>query len=293
LKSNKKKIGITLGDPGGIGPEIIDAALSRQDVKDLAEFIVIDKDKFLGKSDKINAKRSYEYLLKSVELIKNQKIDAIVTGPVSKDRISLMQPFTGQTEFFANSFDVSKQDVGMMFIADSLKVLIATRHIPLKEVSCNITRKKIYCDIKRVDNALKGIFKIKSPVIGICGLNPHAGENGKIGKEELTEIIPAIKQAKQDDAIEVKGPIPADVIFRKDQSKQFDAIIAMYHDQALSALKAMYFNKLVNLTIGLPFIRTSPAHGTAFDIAGKNQADESSMCAAIKLAVKLMRNRKV
>jgi 4-hydroxythreonine-4-phosphate dehydrogenase len=138
------------------------------------------------------------------------------------------------------------------------------------------------------DHALKKDFKISKPKIGVCGINPHAGEGGLLGREEITTIIPAMKKARSK-KINVFGPLSADTLFIKSNSDKFDAIVAIYHDQGLAPMKGLYFDQLVNMTIGLPFVRTSPAHGTAFDIAGKNKADASSMKAAIRLAATLCR----
>jgi len=173
-----------------------------------------------------------------------------------------------------------------MFVADKLKTVLATRHIPLSRVSKKITPALLTEVIHLAAVALQNYFKIKNPAIAVCGLNPHAGENGEMGKEEIQTIIPALQKIKRN-GIDVRGPFSADTLFYPPISQKYDAIISMYHDQGLIAIKSLYFKNLVNLTIGLPFVRTSPAHGTAFDIAGKNKADPSSMQAAIKLALQL------
>ncbi len=174
----------------------------------------------------------------------------------------------------------------MMFVGDSLRTIIVTRHIPVKKVASALNKKVIVDTICLANNALKKQFQIKNPRLAVCGLNPHAGEGGKIGREEITTIIPAIKACRQK-KINVSGPFAADTLFKPSRTKDFDCIVAMYHDQGLIPVKSLYFDQVVNLTIGLPYIRTSPAHGTAFDIAGKNKADSSSMEAAIRLAIQL------
>ncbi len=318
-KSNKtkkkalcKSIGITIGDPCGIGPEVVAKALAHPSIRGLADFIVIgdaavcqkhikanykncsfidcnsvpvEKLK-IGKETALGGKAALTYLEKGVKLLKEKKIASLVTAPLSKEAISLHthQPFKGHTEFLAHSFGVKQ--VEMMFIAGDLKMIIATRHIPLKEVPAAITKKDLYNTIQLTNAGLQSHFKIPHPKIGICGLNPHAGEGGKMGKEEIEIIIPVIKKALKNH-IHVEGPFAADTIFTSNVYPKYDVIIAMYHDQGLVGVKTMCFNKLVNITLGLPFIRTSTAHGTAFNIAGKGTADPSSMCQAIKVAAAL------
>lgn len=309
--SSNKAIGITLGDPAGIGPEVIARALVEPTIHRLSQFVLIGDSTVLnrylqkipphcrmidlknispakwccGQPSRHSAQASLDYLQCAIELLKAKHIDALVTAPVCKEAIgSLGVRFSGHTEYLAESFGVKK--VGMMFVTTTLKTVIATRHIPLKQVSRQITPELILETILLTQKALKRYFKIRHPQIAVCGLNPHAGEKGTMGTEEVTTIIPAIKKAQRRD-IRVSGPYSADTIFYSQNSKNFNAIIALYHDQGLIALKTLAFRDLVNLTIGLPFVRTSPAHGTAFDIAGKNRADPASMKAAITLACQL------
>lgn len=310
-KSKNKPIGITLGDPAGIGAEVTAKALANTSLCKSARFQIIGDEclfkKYFPKSypnctfiniKKVSAgdfkmgmpspltgRASMAYLQHSIDLLRNKELTALVTAPVSKEAIvATHRNFHGHTEFLAEAFNCPQ--VGMMFVAPKMRLLIASRHIPLNEVSGAVNSAMVYHAIALTDAALKNLFHLKKPLIGVCGLNPHAGEGGTIGMEEIDHIIPAIKRA-QESGISVEGPFPADTIFYPDNAKRFAAIIAMYHDQGLAPIKALYFNKLVNLTIGLPVIRTSPAHGTAFDIAGKNKADASSMIEAIKLAVEL------
>jgi len=193
-------------------------------------------------------------------------------------------PFIRTSPAHGTAFN--KKIFGMLFVVNNTKMIIATRHIPLKNVPKMITQALITSTVKLTHHALKLHFKISNPQIAICGLNPHAGEGGRIGNEETKIIIPALVKLKKQ-SINVQGPFPADTLFMSTNAKRYDALIAMYHDQGLGPLKTTHFNKLVNMTIGLPFIRTSPAHGTAFNIAGKNIADPTSLCEAIKLAARL------
>ncbi|MDD3374954.1 MAG: 4-hydroxythreonine-4-phosphate dehydrogenase PdxA [Candidatus Omnitrophica bacterium] len=314
LKSNNNKnsvIGITMGDPCGIGPEIIAKALVDPSIRNIGGFQIIgdfevfrkyfksplkncsfidlknfdvSKNKFTGPNKKAG-EASLAYLDTALSLLKIKKISALVTGPVCKEAIQMLDPnFKGHTEYLANFFKVKKFD--MMFVTKNLKVIIATRHTPLNEVSSSITQENLYQTIHLTLNSLQKQFKIKEPRIGVCGLNPHAGEGGKIGKEEQKTIIPVIKRIRKISR-NIDGPFAADTLFCPFNIKKYDAIIAMYHDQGLIPIKASDFNSLVNLTIGLPIIRTSPAHGTAFDIVGKNKADPSSMIESIRLAAHL------
>ncbi|MBN1869642.1 MAG: 4-hydroxythreonine-4-phosphate dehydrogenase PdxA [Candidatus Omnitrophica bacterium] len=311
MSKNNKCIGITLGDPSGIGPEVTAKALADPSIRKLADFTLIGEQwvyqKYclkdyancsfidiksinptqwkIGKPNLASARASLNALQKGVELLKKKKIIGIVTAPLSKEPISRILPsFQGHTEFLADAFGI--KNVGMMFVAGKMRTIIVTRHIPLHQVSPSLNVFNIYTTIELTYKALREIFKIKKPAIGICGINPHAGEEGTIGKEEITKIIPAVKKARRR-KMDIHGPFAADTLFLPDIAHHYDAIVAMYHDQGLIAAKTLYFQQLVNLTIGLPFIRTSPAHGTAFNIAGKGKADPSSMRAAIKLAAQL------
>ncbi len=302
-RSNKPNIGITLGDPSGIGAEITAKALSKPSIRSLAHYTIIGDKKSFTRHFKVKYKNctfapvkpisknltsglyAYAFLEKSIELIKAKKIQGLVTAPVSKELISKFKPdFKGHTEFLSDAFNI--KHVGMLFVAEKMKSIIVTRHIALNKVSKALTLQSIYKTIVLTHTALKTQFQIKHPKIAICGLNPHAGESGTMGTEEITTIIPAIKKAKRAN-IQCVGPFAADTLFVKDNSSDYDAIVAMYHDQGLIPIKTLYFHHLVNMTIGLPFVRTSPAHGTAFNIAGKNKANPSSMVEAIKLAANL------
>ena len=311
MKSRIKTIGVTLGDPTGIGPEVIAKALSQIHLPSNVKIIVIGSRKIFhryarknsarisivdlespdfsrfhpGKPTKESARASLLYLRKSFGLIESKEIHALVTAPVSKEGIcSLGVNFHGHTEYIAHHFGIKKYE--MMFVAEPLRTVVATRHIPLSAVFRSITPERLSDTVILTEKTLKKHFQIKKPVIAVCGLNPHAGEGGTIGKEETKTIVPVLSRLKKR-GLRLAGPLSADTLFYPANAKKYDAIIAMYHDQGLTPMKALYFEQLVNLTIGLPFIRTSPAHGTAFDVAGKNKANPSSMKAAILLAIQL------
>lgn len=311
-KNIKPLIGITMGDPAGISPEIIAKALLNPSIADLATFLIIgdyrtfaryhkdpiencgfvdlknvpQKDFEFGKVSKAAGTASLEYLDTALSLLKAKKISALVTAPLCKEAVQLNHPsFQGHTEYLAAFFGV--KDFEMMFVLDNLKVVVATRHLPIKEVPGKITIPLIEKTIRLTAESLIENFQIKDPKIAVCGLNPHAGEGGHIGHEEIDVIIPAIHQMKTKYK-NIEGPFAADTLFCDFNAAKYDAIIAMYHDQGLAPIKATHLYKLVNFTIGLPIIRTSPAHGTAFDIVGKNKADPSSMYESIKLAAHLV-----
>ena len=294
-----------MGDPKGVGPEVIQKALATKSLLAQGHFIVVGDRKILGRIHssvamidvpyKSAGEGSLKFLDKAIDLIKGGVADALVTAPLSKESVSRYSPgFVGHTEYLAKAFEVKNFD--MMFIAPELRLTIVTRHVPLKDVPKLITSKAVFGSIALMARTLKDTFKIRNPKIAVLGLNPHAGESGLLGSEEIKHILPAIRKA-QANGINAKGPLPADTFFLKgtvplscrgqSPSMPFNGVIAMYHDQGLAPLKGMYMKELVNFTAGLPFVRTSPAHGTAFDIAGKNKADPSSMSAALKLACEL------
>ena len=307
----KIKIGITMGDPAGIGPEIIAKALPSKGLRNLADFVIIgdrwvfDKScqrsafssqlKFIdlanvnrkkfrfGVMTKENGKASLEYIDQALQLLRKKEIDCLVTAPVSKEAIKHAGiNFSGHTEYLAKK--THAKHFVMMLIVDKLRVSVVTRHIPLAKVSKAVSIQDVLTTIKLSSLALKTIFQIKNPKIGVCGLNPHSGEGGLVGNEEDRIIIPAIKKAKKLNK-NIVGPLAADSIFSKALINKFDCIVAMYHDQGLIPVKMLGFDRGVNLTLGLPFIRTSPDHGTAFNIAGRGIASCNSLVYAIKLAV--------
>jgi 4-hydroxythreonine-4-phosphate dehydrogenase len=227
---------------------------------------------------------------RSVQLCLNGEVDAMVTGPVSKESLHIAgYNFPGQTEMLAM---LSRSDkVTMMLIAKKLRVGLATIHVPVRKIAENIFIERILEKLMTINESLKNDFRVTAPSIAVLGLNPHAGEHGAIGLEEIEIIEPAIEQAKGK-GINASGPFPADGFFASLAYKKYDAVLAMYHDQGLIPLKMTGFNEGVNFSAGLKLVRTSPDHGTAFDIAGKGIADPRSMGAAIQLAKTIAMNRK-
>lgn len=311
------KVGITMGDPSGIGPEIIAKALPK--LKNIAEFAIIgdnyvfhrasgamrralcakrlasninfidlnnvnhEKFKF-GRICAEYGRASIDYLDKALELLRKRGIDCLVTCPVSKEAVNLSGlKFSGHTEYLASK--TKANDCVMMLLNDKLKFSLVTQHIPIYKVSSAIKANKLKKIIQITYRDLRRFFSLKNPKIVVCGLNPHASDNGIIGNEEKKVIIPVIKKLSY-----CYGPISADIAIAKAFEGKYDAVVVMYHDQALIPLKLTSKETGVNLTLGLPFVRTSPLHGTAFDIAGKNIASSGSLISAIKLAVKCSQN---
>jgi len=281
---------VTAGDPFGIGPEVTGKALKSKAIKNKADFIVIGKSlssRPAGRLCKLGGEISFENIYKAVNILKavTGRPKALVTAPINKFSLKKAgYSYGGHTEMLADLLKV--RSPAMMFNAESFRVVLTTRHIPLSKVPKALTKEKIISAGGLFYTALEKCFKIKNPRVGVAGLNPHAGEGGMMGREELDIIGPAIRELRKK-FINITGPYPPDVIFRKLYAGDIDGVVAMYHDQALGPFKMLYFEKGVNVTLGLPFIRTSPDHGTAFDIAGKNAADPESMIEAVKLAIKL------
>jgi 4-hydroxythreonine-4-phosphate dehydrogenase len=281
------RIAITLGDPAGIGPEVIHKALASKSLPANCEFIVLgDRSAGTpGKPDARSAAAALSALEQAAAMLKRDEADAVVTGPVSKDALqSLGFPFPGQTEFFANAFGID--DFGMLLAGNTLTVGLATIHEPIAMVPKLLT----VDGIERIGKLTAAFLRrrgITRPRIAVAGLNPHAGEGGAFGDEEIRVIAPAIQRLNALGTALFTGPAVPDAVFRDAAQGRFDAIIAMYHDQGLIPLKLLDFDNAVNVTLGLPKPRTSPDHGTAFGIAGTNLADPSSMLAAIRLACEL------
>ena len=226
----------------------------------------------------------------AVEDLKKGLVDVMVTAPVNKHNVhdAANQAFTGHTGYLAEKFGVSSYL--MLMVGENVRIGVITEHIPLDQVAQTITTTLILDKIRILEDSLRKDFDIRKPRIAILGLNPHAGDDGLIGNQEKEVIIPAIKSAQQKGQL-VFGPYPADGFFASSGYKQFDAILAMYHDQGLIPFKTLNFENGVNFTAGLPYVRTSPAHGTAYDIAGKDQASADSMRAAMYLACEIFKNR--
>ncbi|MES2438287.1 MAG: 4-hydroxythreonine-4-phosphate dehydrogenase PdxA [Verrucomicrobiota bacterium] len=281
------RIVITLGDTAGVGPEVIDLALASGKIPAGFEIEVLGDRRAgtPGKPDARSAGAALAALDEAVRRLKDGTADAVVTGPVSKEGLQALGfPFPGQTEYFADAFGVA--DYGMLLTGDTLAVGLATIHEPLAKVPELLTEERIV----RIGMLTAGFLRrrgIQHPRIAVAGLNPHAGENGAFGDEEIRIIGPAIKTLNAAGAAVFTGPAVPDAIFRDAARGHFDAVLAMYHDQGLIPLKLLDFDTAVNVTLGLPKPRTSPDHGTAFSIAGKNLASPSSMIAAIRLACEL------
>jgi 4-hydroxythreonine-4-phosphate dehydrogenase len=322
----KPKIGITIGDINGIGPEIALKALSTIDqsrsipvlispssvvdfyakishseftlkkIKDISD--ATDSGIYVLESSDISATPIPGTLSKesglvamhaiktAIDLCLQNKLHAMVTLPISKEAINLADyKIPGHTEYLAEK--TNTESVLMMLVNGNLRVALTTVHIPISKVAASITKKLIIEKTEILNNSLKKDFSISNPRIAVLGLNPHAGDGGVIGKEEIEIIQPAVHELNEQ-GINVEGPFPADGFFGQKRHLNYDAILAMYHDQGLAPFKLISFGKGVNFTAGLPIIRTSPDHGTAFDIAGKGVADPSSFLQAYELATELV-----
>jgi 4-hydroxythreonine-4-phosphate dehydrogenase len=325
-------IGISLGDFNGIGPEVILKTLSDNRVLKLFTPVVYGSYKILAKYKRIseteevvfNSVKNFEginpkkvnlitcweedyevspgkvteqagkcaliSLQKATEDVIAGRTDAIVTSPINKHNIQSSEfDFPGHTEYFTAKAGLT--DSLMLLVTDNLRIGVVTGHIPLSEVKNQISKEKIAAKLTLMYKSLKNDFGIQKPKIAVLGLNPHAGENGLLGMEEQEMIVPLIEELKNK-GILAYGPFPSDGFFGMHHYKKFDAVLAMYHDQGLIPFKALAFDRGVNFTAGLPFIRTSPDHGTAYDIAGKNIASESSFREALYLAYDLVRAKK-
>lgn len=322
------RIAITLGEPAGIGPELT-AELAHSDIA--ADLIAIGDAQLLqsaarsrglaltlgaddgrplasrergslrlaavdlaaaavpGRLDKANAGYVLSTLARACDGCLAGEFDAVVTAPVQKSIINDAGiPFSGHTEYFALR---AGAEVVMMLAAGGLRVALATTHLPLSAVPAAITRDSLATTLRIVHNDLRRKFALPSPRILVLGLNPHAGEGGHLGREEIEIIAPLLDELRSE-GLDLTGPLPADTAFLPGPLAQADAVLAMYHDQGLPVLKALGFGNAVNLTLGLPFIRTSVDHGTALDLAGKHKADPGSLIAATQLALDLVERRR-
>jgi 4-hydroxythreonine-4-phosphate dehydrogenase len=287
------RIGITLGDCAGIGPEIVRAALSSRSLPAAAEYVVVGKypDCSLGVPSLETGRAAGAALEEAVTLARRGELDAVVTGPVHKARMyEAGFKFPGQTEFFVERCGI--KNFAMCLTGGKITIALVTTHIPLREVPSALKQSEIV----RVGLLLADFLCCRSkssPRIAVAGLNPHAGESGKIGREEIEIIAPAVTELSRSpitghrSQATFTGPLSPDTVFHRAAEGEFDAVLCMYHDQGLIPLKLHAFHNGVNVTLGLPFPRTSPDHGTAFEIAGKGIARPDSMIAAINLAVEL------
>ena len=290
MSTRKPRIGITLGDCAGIGPEIVGVALKSGHVPDSTEYVVLGRQPSCkpGEPTPETARAAAAALEEAVTLARRDELEAIVTGPVHKARMyEIGFRFPGQTEFFAERCNV--KDFAMCLTGGKLTVALVTAHVPL----CKVPRALKQSEIVRVGLLLAEFLRSRGkngPRIAVAGLNPHAGESGKLGGEEIEIIAPAVQELQsriEDGESKIVGPVSPDTVFQRSIEGEFDAVLCMYHDQGLIPLKLHAFHSGVNVTLGLPFPRTSPDHGTAFEIAGKGIARPDSMIAAINLAVEL------
>ncbi len=330
--NSKVKIGITHGDINGVSYEIILKSLEDERITDFFTPVIYGSPKVAayykkmlkievalnniqrieyanpkqiniincaannlrveaGKSTKMAGQASLNALRHSIVDIKNHKLDILVTAPINKNNIQTDDfKFAGHTRFFANEFNDS--EVVMLMVHENLRIGVATEHIAISKISEAITVDKILGKLKVISESLKKDFAINKPTIAVLGLNPHSGDNGLISNEEQEVLIPAIQKAKEEGIIAI-GPYPADGFFGSGEYKKFDAILAMYHDQGMIPFKTLTQNQGVNFTAGLPFVRTSPAHGTAYNIVGKHKASHESFKQAMYLALDVYKNRKM
>ena len=295
MSTTKPRIGITLGDCAGIGPEIVELALKSGRVPDSTEYVVLGRQPSCkpGEPTPETARAAAAALEEAVTLARRDELEAIVTGPVHKARMyEIGFRFPGQTEFFAERCGV--KNFAMCLTGGKLTVALVTAHIPLRKVPRALKQSEIV----RVGSLLAEFLRSRgknAPRIAVAGLNPHAGESGKLGAEEIEIIAPAIEELQsriEDGESKIVGPVSPDTVFHRAIEGEFDAVLCMYHDQGLIPLKLHAFHSGVNVTLGLPFPRTSPDHGTAFEIAGKGIARPDSMIAAINLAVQLAEKEK-
>lgn len=334
VRSAKPLIGLTMGDPHGIGPEVIVKALASTDIRAAARFVIFGKHEYLEQAaatagispfwwrtprqqgprvgsgvlvsdfedipapPPANGKRSpdaqcgfasFQFVEEAVRHLRDGALDGLVTGPISKQSWALSKiAHRGHTELLADRFDTRR--VTMAFVAGSLRVALASAHLPLFDLRNQFTIGLVNQPIDLLDRALREWFGIEEPHIGVLGLNPHAGEGGLLGEEEARVIEPALTMARNG-GVRASGPLSPDTAFVLHIREQFDGLVAMYHDQALIPLKMHAFHSAVSITLGLPAVRTSPVHGTAFDIAGRNLANPGSMCSAIRLAINIANQR--
>jgi 4-hydroxythreonine-4-phosphate dehydrogenase len=281
------RVAITAGDPAGIGPEIAAKAVADARVRAACEPIVYDTRAPSIAPGTLSAEAgrlAYDAIVRAVADAQRGAVQAIATAPVNKEAFRLAGlPWAGHTDLLAHL--TGARDVAMMFHSDTLRVVLATIHIPLAEVPRALTAAVMEKTIALTARELPKFDKI-APRIAVCGLNPHAGEHGLFGREEEEAIAPAIAKCRAS-GVDVSGPFPADTVFVRARGGEFDAVIACYHDQGLIPVKLVAFGEAVNVTLGLPIVRTSVDHGTAFDIAGKGIANAESMVAAVLLAARL------
>ena len=328
----KPFIAITMGDPAGVGPEIIAKAVESGKLLPLCRTVVIGDASVMrklieeqrisiethsissiadadsaqgrlavldlqnvnlashawGRPDASSGTAVVEYITRAVDLALKNDVDAIVTAPISKEMMNAAgHHYAGHTELLAEL--TNTKDYGMFFVGGGLRVILATIHMALKDVPRHVTQATVLKTLRLAHLAMRSIG-MDNPRIGVAALNPHAGEGRLFGSEEWDEILPAVIKARGE-GINASDPIPADTLFYKARNNYYDIVVAMYHDQGLAPLKMLAFGNAVNVTVGLPIVRTSVDHGTAYDIAGKGCADPTSLLEAVKLAVTMCAHR--
>jgi 4-hydroxythreonine-4-phosphate dehydrogenase len=289
--NRRPRIGITSGDPAGIGPEITAKAAANAGVRSVCEPVVYgpvtatESDAFeRGRVTAPAGRAAYESIIRAVEDARAGRIDGIATAPINKEAFAAAGlPWPGHTELLAHLTGARR--VAMMFYAEALRVVLATVHVPLRHVPETLTQARLEDTIELAASELPR-FGLAAPKLAVAGLNPHAGEHGLLGQEEDEVLAPAIAACRAR-GVDVRGPFPADTLFNRAMKGEFDAVVACYHDQGLIPIKLVAFGRAVNVTLGLPIIRTSVDHGTAFDIAGRGIADPSSLIEAVRLAARL------
>ena len=284
----KPRIAITVGDPAGIGPEVAARAAADVRVLQACEPLVYGPPAGAaftpGVLSAAAGRAAYDTIVRAVDDARQGVVHAMATAPVNKEAFRLAGlPWKGHTDLLAHL--TGAREVAMLFYSEALRVVLATVHIPLAKVPAALTRESLEATIALTARELPR-FGLAAPRIGVAGLNPHAGEHGLFGHEEETAIAPAIDAARRR-GIDVSGPFPSDTVFVRARRGEFDVVIACYHDQGLIPMKLVAFGQAVNVTLGLPIVRTSVDHGTAFDIAGRGVADPESMIAAVLLAARL------
>ncbi len=278
------KLAVTLGDPAGIGPEIVDKALQTRFEAEIQ--VVPTGPPCSGRPSAETGRAALKAIDQAIDLAMKGAVDGIVTAPVSKKHIlEAGVPFIGHTEYLAARAGV--QQPTMLHVSDKLRVSIVTTHVSMRKLPSMITVDRILHTIRDTHEALRRYFGFLEPRLAVTGLNPHAGEGGAFGREEIEVIAPAVEVARKEGVL-VSGPFGGDTLFLRAVRGEFDAVVAMYHDQALAPIKTIAPDA-VNVTLGLPFVRTSVDHGTAFDIAGQNKADAGPMIHAIRVAIRMVR----
>jgi 4-hydroxythreonine-4-phosphate dehydrogenase len=327
-QNKKPRIGVTIGDPAGVGTEIVLRAITDEEVLDCAIPIIIGDAHHIshqarkldlicgldiyntndtlpkelnspvlynvknlsasvemGKEAPEYGQAAGEYVEEAVKLISSGQIDAMANGPISKKALQLGgYPFPGHSELLGHLTGV--KDYAMAFVSSSLRVVLLTTHLPLAKALTYVKKDRVEKTLRLIDRELRR-WGIKQPRIAVAAVNPHGAEGGLFGIEEASELIPAIEACNLDREFDIRGPFSADTVFLRATRGEFDVVLSCYHDQGMIPVKCLSFGEAVNVTLGLPFIRTAVDHGTAFDIAGKGQAEPRSMIEAIKLAARL------